>query len=199
MRIHAIKECSAVNGPGSRAVVWFQGCTGMGTAGKWKGCTGCWNPETHNPAAGDLYSGHHLADHLAGLDDIEGVTFSGGEPMQQSMALLDLITGLHYRRPDFSFGMYTGYTRRELEAGMYPNRGTDVWPFVRELLDFAVMGRYNQLQPVDQPLVTSGNQQLVLFSDRYTTADFPPQQVEYEIGPEGLVTITGFPVGRSVL
>ena len=39
MLIHSFVSGSRVNGPGLRAVVYFQGCT--------LGCRDCWNPETH--------------------------------------------------------------------------------------------------------------------------------------------------------
>ena len=42
--------------------------------------------------------------------DITGVTFSGGEPLQQAPALLSVIEILHGRNPHLSFRLYTGYT-----------------------------------------------------------------------------------------
>jgi anaerobic ribonucleoside-triphosphate reductase activating protein len=39
MLLHALIPASRANGPGQRAVVFFQGCT--------VGCAGCWNPRTH--------------------------------------------------------------------------------------------------------------------------------------------------------
>jgi pyruvate-formate lyase-activating enzyme len=39
MLIHGFVNDSRVNGPGLRAVVYFQGCT--------LGCRDCWNPESH--------------------------------------------------------------------------------------------------------------------------------------------------------
>ena len=39
MLLHALIPASRANGPGLRAVVFFQGCT--------VGCVGCWNPRTH--------------------------------------------------------------------------------------------------------------------------------------------------------
>ena len=39
MLIHGFVAHSRVNGPGMRAVVYFQGCN--------LGCAGCWNPATH--------------------------------------------------------------------------------------------------------------------------------------------------------
>jgi anaerobic ribonucleoside-triphosphate reductase activating protein len=39
MLLHAFVPGSRANGPGLRAVVFFQGCVLQ--------CSGCWNPETH--------------------------------------------------------------------------------------------------------------------------------------------------------
>jgi pyruvate-formate lyase-activating enzyme len=39
MLMHALMLGSRANGPGLRAVVWFQGCT--------LGCRSCWNRQTH--------------------------------------------------------------------------------------------------------------------------------------------------------
>src|ERR1035438_8454830 len=51
---------------------------------------------------------------------ITGVTFSGGEPLEQLEDGLDLTIGLvRGRRPDFSIGIFTGYTLQELSAGNF--------------------------------------------------------------------------------
>ena len=39
MLLHALIPASRANGPGLRAVVFFQGCS--------VGCPKCWNPSTH--------------------------------------------------------------------------------------------------------------------------------------------------------
>ncbi len=70
----------------------------------------------------------------------------------------------------------------------------ELWRTVREFLDFAVMGRYDQKQPTMEPLRTSRNQQLVLFSSRYQEGDFGPQLVEIRIEESGKSVLTGFPV-----
>jgi anaerobic ribonucleoside-triphosphate reductase activating protein len=64
---------------------------------------------------------------------------------------------------------------------------------LRALLDFAVLGRFNRHLVSADPLVTSRNQELRVFSDRYTRADFRAQAVEVTIDPDGLTQITGFP------
>jgi hypothetical protein len=71
----------------------------------------------------------------------------------------------------------------------------ELWRTVRELLDFAVMGRYyDQTQPAMEPLRTSRDQRLVLFSSRYQEGDFGPQLVEISIEESGRSVLTGFPV-----
>lgn len=198
MFIHGKIERSRVNGPGERAVVWLAGCT--------LGCLGCWNPETHRHGTGEQLSYGRLSDWILSINGIEGVTFSGGEPIQQIHSLLLLINWLEYKKPELSFGLYTGYTLPELETGRYEFysnslggtiRGSqETWEALRQRIDFAVMGRYNQQKRSigGASLLGSSNQELHLFSNRYRHEDFNSQRVEVTISPDAkLVKITGFP------
>jgi len=72
--------------------------------------------------------------------------------------------------------------------------GSLAWKLIRDRLDFAVMGRYNRLAPGTQPLRSSRNQKLHLFTARYEESDFGEQIVEVSIEENGAATITGFPV-----
>ncbi len=181
MLLHAIITHSRVNGPGVRSVVYFQGCD--------LGCAGCWNPATH-AFVGTERSPEDVAAQILGVADIDGVTFSGGEPMQQASALFALISILKARRPDLSIGMYSGYTKRELNASA-------IWRAVCEHLDFAVLGRFVAAKPSSLPLRTSANQILRLFGGRYREEDFQPPECEVQITQDGLVQITGFPLAGS--
>ena len=71
-QLHAFEPASRANGPGLRAVVWFQGCT--------LGCPGCFNPATHASHGGATADTVSLANEilLAG-EPIEGVSISGGD------------------------------------------------------------------------------------------------------------------------
>ena len=60
MLIHAFVPHSRVNGPGVRAVVYFQGCN--------LGCAGCWNPATHS-FTGPSYSAEEIAEQIARAPD----------------------------------------------------------------------------------------------------------------------------------
>lgn len=121
--------------------------------------------------------------------------------MQQAGALLEVMTEIRKVAPMLSFGMFTGYAESELGAGTYFTGETaavqerrELWRRIRGLLDFAVMGRYNQALPSREPLRTSRNQKLVLFSGRYRESDFGPQLVEISIDSGGKAMLTGFPI-----
>jgi len=195
MLLHAFVPASRANGPGLRAVVFFQGCL--------LHCPGCWNPTTHRFRGPDVQVSEIAGRILAARrqEAIEGVTFSGGEPMHQADALVELMARLRTDCVRLSFGMFSGHTEGELAIGDYFVRGianrrrkAGLWREVQALLDFAVLGRYDRALPTRVPLRSSRNQRLVLLSDRYTETDFAPQSIEVSIGADGAAVVTGFPV-----
>lgn len=198
MLIHALVPGSRVNGPGFRAVVYFQGCA--------VGCRLCWNPATHSFSGEERSIEAVTAIVLSAHQErsLEGVTFSGGEPMQQAEDLLGLMKSIRDRQPALSFGMYSGYSEHELASGRYWCRTElprvarqELWTSIRRHLDFAVLGRYVAGRPSALPLRTSANQRLELYSNRYREQDFEPQEMEVHIGESGLVQVTGFPVAGA--
>ena len=195
MLLHGFMPASRANGPGLRAVVHFQGCS--------LGCEGCWNVRSHKfhgPEVSTAMVAQEL-DTAIRTSSLEGVTFSGGEPMQQAPALVELMHQIRALAPTASMGMFTGYTEAELDSGRYATRPSTrpaekqrLWEVVRGCLDFAVMGRYDRTQPGTAPLRTSRNQHLVLFSRRYEECAFGEQIVEVTIAGDGNAVMTGFPI-----
>src|ERR1035438_8649347 len=195
MLLHALIPASRANGPGLRAVVFFQGCS--------LGCGKCWNPSSHRFHGTDATIDFVAQEVLRVRQEhtLEGITFSGGEPMQQADSLLGLMHSLRQEAPELSFGMFSGYAEHELDQGQYWIWGDGnsqqhrkrLWQEIRASLDFAIMGRFNQAQPSDMPLRTSRNQLLRLFTDSYTPEDFGEQLTEVSIKEGGLVEGTGFP------
>ena len=195
MLLHALIPASRANGPGLRAVVFFQGCK--------LGCVGCWNPRTHPFHGAEIKVDAVVQEVLRAQAQhvLDGVTFSGGEPMQQADSLLRLIQGLRRQAPELSFGMFSGYTEHELAKGRYwiwgdgssKQHRKHLWQEIRACLDFAILGRFNQAQPSNMPLRSSRNQVLRLFSDRYSPADFSEQLTEVSIKEGGRAEVTGFP------
>src|SRR4051794_9779781 len=105
-RVHAIEPRSRANGPGARFVVWLQGCT--------LGCPGCFNPGTHDPAGGREVPLDDLAPQLAATPGIEGLSPSGGEPLQQPAAAAALLEAA--RALGLSTLAFSGYTEAEIRA-----------------------------------------------------------------------------------
>jgi anaerobic ribonucleoside-triphosphate reductase activating protein len=207
MRIHKLLAPSEVNGPGRRAVVWLQGCD--------LGCPGCWNPKSHSREAGTemaLYEVSRWVFEQHEREAITGVTFSGGEPCQQIKELQSLVVTLRCTMGDkFSLGLFSGYTLEELENGRYaapnfrPRLALDenlsnvlayMWRSTAKYLDWGVFGRYDATRRTQDPVVSSSNQELRLFTNLHRREDFALQGMEARIDSEGLVTLTGFPDAR---
>jgi len=196
MYIHNRIANSTANGPGERVVVWVQGCS--------LACSGCWNSETHPFVKDKEMLISELADWILN-QNVEGVTFSGGEPFQQAPALELLISFIKERRPELSIGSFTGYTLQELRDGKFnwwhPELRTMIpgdaklSNAILKQMDFIIAGRYNQLQRCDdKPLCGSRNQEVHFLSARYNLKDLHANIVEMVVDPEaGLVQITGFP------
>ena len=92
-----------VLGPGKRVGIWVAGCS--------RGCEGCSNPELWEQKPEYEISVDRLAaliENLAREHEVNGFTISGGEPMNQADALVELIGRLSAISPDIL--VYTGFT-----------------------------------------------------------------------------------------
>ena len=91
-RVHSFESCGMVDGPGTRFVVFLQGCLFR--------CLYCHNRDTWNTDAGSLYSVCDLlAEILPYIPFIDasngGVTVTGGEPLLQKEFVRVLFKALH--------------------------------------------------------------------------------------------------------
>jgi anaerobic ribonucleoside-triphosphate reductase activating protein len=167
--MHAIEPRSRANGPGVRFVVWLQGCT--------LGCPGCFNPATHS------LRGRALDIESIDFGDADGLSLSGGEPMQQPEAALALIA--HARSRGLSTLMFSGYTQDEIRAQVHG-------PAILGQLDVLIDGRYVASERLATGLRGSANQRIHLLTPRHTLAEVEATPVaEVRIGPKGDVILTG--------
>ncbi len=176
IRLHAFEGASRANGPGLRAVVWFQGCS--------LGCPGCFNPATHDAGMGYECDVESLVRQILTVPGIEGVSISGGEPFQQPQALAELI--MHLRRTHLSTVVFTGYP---VEAARARPKGREILANV----DALVAGPYLQGRHAGSGLLGSANQCLHLLTPRYRSTDFAVLPLsEVILHRDGSVTVTGF-------
>ena len=159
---------SRINGPGNRLVIWVQGC-------KFK-CKGCFNPETHP------YTKEHLVDvvdlvKIINEDtSIEGITISGGEPLDYPNQIQSLLTGIDKRKTSV---LYSGYHYEDIIS----NRNL---MNVIKLADMSIIGRYDS--SMSHPYF---GKKFVLTSDRVDIDYFKPKLIiEYVINKE-TITKTG--------
>ncbi len=176
MRLHEIVPLTHANGPGARACIWVQGCS--------LACPGCFNPETHDFGTGLLRSVASIAEEICSLAGIEGVTISGGEPLQQPDALIGLLS-LIREHGNLSVIIFSGFDKKELEK--MPCLGE-----LRQLVDAIVTGRYVEEKRLAEGLLGSSNQEILLFSERYSLNDFKPiPPAEVIINADGTITLSG--------
>lgn len=172
-RIHAREPRSRANGPGTRFVIWMQGCT--------LGCPGCFNPGTHATVGGETLEVEALLREIG--RDVDGLTLSGGEPMQQAPAALELLLGA--RRRGLSTLMFSGYTIDEIRAQA-------LGPAVLAHLDVLVDGRYVAGDRIGSGLRGSANQQIHVLGRRHTRAEVEATPTaEIRIARDGSVVLTG--------
>lgn len=170
---------SSANGPGERFVVWVQGCPIH--------CPGCWNQDTWDPSAGQDSTVAELLTEIAASEGLEGVTFTGGEPMAQAEALAELATACRSR--GLSVFIFTGYRQDQLKS----EAQRKLW----DLADIVVAGPYVQAQrSFEHAWVGSANQQVHFVGSRYSASDqLTAVRAEAHLEPDGTITWTGFPEG----
>lgn len=95
---------SIVDGPGLRAVLWTQGCGHH--------CKGCQNPGTWDFEGGGLVPIEMVKEAISELEYHTGLTFSGGDPMFQPKACLEIAR--YAKSLGLDIWVYTGFTFEEL-------------------------------------------------------------------------------------
>ena len=99
-----IQRDSIVDGEGIRSVIWTQGCP--------HNCKGCHNPETHSFTSGYLLDVEDILKKIDMLEGQDGITFSGGDPMEQAEACYNIAK--HCKKLGLNIWCYTGYTYEQL-------------------------------------------------------------------------------------
>lgn len=99
VRIAGFEKESIVDGPGIRYTIFVQGCPIQ--------CKGCHNPETHDTTGGKVFKVEDLYKDIKANPLVKGVTFSGGEPTMQHIALGRLASML--KEDGYHIMMFSGF------------------------------------------------------------------------------------------
>jgi anaerobic ribonucleoside-triphosphate reductase activating protein len=167
-------------GPGTRAAVWVQGCPLK--------CPGCVAPDWIPFVAAMKLTPDEILARLD-LDAISGLTFSGGEPMEQAAGLAALAR-LARQRKDLDIICFTGYRYERLLKNP-PNDG--VTALLNET-DVLIDGPFIQSLNDSRGLRGSSNQRVIHLTSRLRAHDFESQARTVEITiRDGELAFVGIP------
>ena len=181
LRISHYIEKSEVNGPGNRFTIWFQGCN--------MDCPGCFNQDLQDPDGGYDISIDDLFSKIRNTSCIDGVSYSGGEPFDQSENLVELSSLI--KNLGLNILSYTGYTLEQIENSDDAHK--------KELLkhiDILIDGPFMKDKPGNCGFTGSTNQKIYFLNqDLLTNPKFDNflNDTEIIINDSGIITITGFP------
>ena len=175
---------SKVNGPGNRFVLWTQGCS--------KGCSECFNPETWSTNIYKELSPRQIFELVKNFE-VDGITISGGDPLEQEDELLELLMLLSSMRLRKGIILFSGFTRAEISSNIIREK-------CLSYIDVLIDGRYEKNLKVDFSLKGSSNQEFYFFSNKISSSELVFDQ-EIEISSlEGDIMMTGFPnISRKIL
>ncbi len=140
IRVLSIIEDTTVDGPGFRTSIYCAGCTHH--------CPGCHNPQSWAADGGVAMTTEELMEVIEADPFAPGVTFTGGDPMQQAEGFAELARAIR-SRTNKNIWCYTGYCYEEL-LEMAPQRE------LLELIDVLVDGPFVAAEK-DRDLVFRGS------------------------------------------
>ncbi|MDF2724686.1 MAG: radical protein [Paenibacillus sp.] len=173
--VHDINPHSAVNGPGRRVVVWVQGCS--------LSCPGCFNPETHSRIHETVYENPQQLGRELGQLSVDGLTVSGGEPLEQADAVSALIEGFRQTNGGTVL-LFTGFAADRI---LRLKQATQA--ILRA--DAVLAGPY--IAGANDADIWQGKR-LLLITDRITPRELEPvRQWEIQLNGNGRITMSGYP------
>ncbi|MCM3443100.1 4Fe-4S single cluster domain-containing protein [Metabacillus halosaccharovorans] len=187
--IHRYLPFTAVEGPGNRFCLWVQGCSIR--------CEGCGVPWTWSKENGRTISVDELFLEIkksSQNNNIEGVTFLGGEPFDQAEAVGKL--AFMVKELGLTVMTFSGYLYEELEKRKECQtllKSTDLLidgPFIKDKLDLS------------RPWVGSSNQRYHFLTPTYKDLESQlitlGNKIEIRIGHDGLVSINGMATQQTL-
>ncbi len=144
-----LQSDSVVDGFGVRTVIWTQGCS--------HNCPFCQNPSTHDFNGGVEFTVDEINHELDELQNQDGITLSGGDPLFQIAPILEITR--HAKSIGLNVWCYTGFTYEEvIEMG---KKNPKYLEFL-ENIDVLVDGKFiNELKDLNLLFRGSSNQRVI--------------------------------------
>ena len=172
MRVNYIGKKLHAQGPGIRYTLWTQGCSIH--------CPGCSNKDTWDFSAGSNYSVKELADDILSTEGINGLTITGGEPLDQFDEVYELCKLVFDKMSIF---LTTGYQDINLEQMK-----------IISVLDILCKGPFKIDKICKDGWRGSSNQEVCILTKRgkLEQEKYPPVYKEIIVSPKGNAIETGF-------
>jgi anaerobic ribonucleoside-triphosphate reductase activating protein len=179
LNIYKIIEQTCVEGPGKRFCLWVQGCR--------KHCEGCFARDTWDFGIGKNYSVDAIFEKILSQQDIEGVTFLGGEPFEQAKELALLAKKIQSK--GLSVVCFTGYTIEEIRLQNDVDKNK-----LLDNIDLLIDGGFEKDSfDLSRPWVGSSNQRYLFLTNFYKMEDILQykNKIEARISQDGRVEFNG--------
>ncbi|MBO8462099.1 MAG: anaerobic ribonucleoside-triphosphate reductase activating protein [Firmicutes bacterium] len=151
IRIAGYVDDSIVDGPGIRFTIFTQGCAHH--------CFNCHNPETWAFDKGKDVDIDELISKIKRNPLLQGITLSGGDPLYQVDACLELVKKVKELNSDLDIIIYTGFTFEELANNFKKNN--DLLSLLK-LSDILIDGKYeDSLRDLTLRFRGSSNQRVI--------------------------------------
>lgn len=179
VNVAEIEEKSQIYGPGTRFVIWVQGCT--------LGCKGCWNVEMQPLTPKNIIDVDELTYRILKTRGIEGITLLGGEPLMQSYPLLSLVEKVKKNR--LTVMLYTGYELEEI------NDESSIK--LINMSDIIIPGRYIHSKRSTYLRWRGSTNQAIIFNNKKYESTYKKEieenNAEIHIKKNGEITLLGYP------
>ena len=148
------EPCTKVLGPGQRYALWLQGCK--------KRCLGCVFPAGQPlNTGGEWFSVEEIFLEIQAVENLTGITISGGEPFLQAEGVAKLVEMLR-QNSTLDIMIYSGYTIEELKA-----RNDAAINFLLGNVDILIDGEYCEDLNNNSIYRGSDNQRIHFLSPKY--------------------------------
>lgn len=178
MRVYRLLLRTKAEGPGKRCCIWVSGCNHK--------CSGCFATHLWDYQGGQEMSPERVIEQIDRIiDDIDGITFLGGEPFDQAKELGVIAKYMKEKGKNvISFSGYLYEKLLDMDEAQSLLQYTDLLcdgPFKEELLDYS------------KPMLGSANQRYIFLSDSITQDDMDNYHNTFEmrINNTGRIEING--------
>lgn len=166
IRINSYIPKTNVEGPETRFCIWVQGCSIH--------CKGCANKHMWDKNGGTSYDVDVIKNLIyKNKDDIEGITFLGGEPLEQ----IEVVTYLSKKVQEMGLTVviFTGYDYSKI------SQKDNIKELVKHV-DILIDGKFEEdKQDFSRPWVGSSNQKYYFFTDKYDESIIDKYKNKFEV------------------